>query len=154
MNARAIIHSFRLVTLTMLALLLTLAPFVHGHLGQPVQHGWHIHVGPLEVGGSGSAPLAAPGAQRAGSGLFAHEPPEVEVFVGPNTMRVLRIASAYIPTPAPQPWLHAGPAHALVLARQTAPGLVVHADARPTTPASRGVAGLPPPGHAPPLLLA
>ena len=153
MNARAISH-IRLVAVTMLALLLALAPFVHGHLGQPVQHGWHLHAGPLEVGGSGSAPLAAPGAQPAGSGLFAHEPPEVEVFVGPNTMRVLRIASAHIPAPAPQPWLHASPAHALVLARQTAPGRVVHADPRPTTPASRGAAGLPPPGHAPPLLLA
>ncbi|MHB1668045.1 MAG: hypothetical protein ACYCSR_12320 [Thiomonas sp.] len=153
MNARAIIHSIRLVAVTMLVLLLTLAPFVHGHLGQPVQRGWHIHAGPLQVGSS-SAPLAAPGAQRAGSGLFAHEPPEVGVFVGPNAMRVLRIASAHIPAPAPQPWLHAGPAHALVLARQTAAERVGHADPRPTTPASRGAAGLPPPGHAPPLLLA
>ena len=157
MHARAIIHSIHRVTVTMLALLLTLAPFVHGHLGQAVPQGWHIHAGPLDVGRGGSAPLASTGAQGLGENLallLAHESAAVEVSVGPSTLRVMRITPAHTPAPAPQPWPHADPAHALVWARQVGAERVGRADPQPTTPASRGAAGLPPPGHAPPLLLA
>ena len=156
MHARAIIHSIHRVTVTMLALLLTLAPFVHGHLGQAVPQGWHIHAGPLEVGRGGSASLADAGAQGSGKNLAllrAHESAVVEVSVGPSTMRALRIASAHTPAPAPQPWLHTSPAHAPAWARHVAAERVGGDDAHPA-PASRGAAGLPPPGHAPPLLLA
>ncbi len=156
MNARTIVHNIRLVTVTMLALLLTLAPFVHGHLGQPVQQGWHIHAGPLELGG-GRAPLASPNAQGPGNNsglLLAHESAAVEVSVGPSALRVLRIASAHTPAPAPQPWLRANPAHAAVLARQRAAACFGHANPQPACPASRGAPGLPPPAHAPPLFLA
>ena len=155
MNPRAIIHSIRLVTVTMLALLLTLAPFVHGHLGRPVQHGWHLHAGPLEIGRGGSAPLASTGAQGPGKNfalLLAHESAAVEVSVGPSTLRVMRTAPAHTPGPAPQPWLHANPAHALAWARHVVAERVGRADPQPS-PASRGAAGLPPPGHAPPHLL-
>ena len=153
MNPRAIIHSIRLVTVTMLALLLALAPFVHGHLGQPALQGWHLYAGPLDVGRGDSAPLASAGAQGSGKNpalLPAHESAAVEVSVGPSTLRVMRIAPAHTPGPAPQPWLHAGPAYALAWARQVAAERVGRAGPQPTAPASRGAAGLPPPGHAPP----
>ncbi len=156
MHARSVRHSIRLVTVTMLALLLALAPFVHGHLGQPVQQGWHLHAGPLEVGRGGSASPAYAGAQGSGKNLsllLAHESAAVEVSVGPSTLRVLRIASAHAPAPAPEPWLHADPAHALAWARHMAAERVGRAEPQPS-PASRGAAGLPPPGHAPPMLLA
>ena len=155
MNARTIVHNIRLVTVTMLALMLTLAPFVHGHLGQPVQQGWHIHAGALDVGGR--APLASPSTQGAGNSISvlpAHESAAVEVSVGPSVLRALRIISAHTPAPAPQPWLHANPAPALAWARQALAEGVRRADPQPVSPASRGAPGLPPPGHAPPALLA
>ncbi len=52
----------RSVGLFGLTLLLALGPFIHGHLGQPRQYGWHVHVqqtGPVVTSTAGDT-LAQP----------------------------------------------------------------------------------------------
>ncbi len=158
MHSRPIFSSFRLATVALLALLLALAPFVHGHLGQPVQHGWHLHVGPVEVGGSGTAPLGASRARLAHEGsvaLLAHEPPEVEVAIGPGSPRDLSLTwvepAEHLPVALPA---YSAPASmlALMLARQLPAGLVAQAFAAHRPPDSHGAPGLPPPALAPPTM--
>jgi hypothetical protein len=153
---RSIFSSFRLATVAMLALLLALAPFVHGHLGQPVQHGWHLHMGAVEVGGSGTAPLGASRVQQAHDGslaLLAHEPPEVEVPIGPGSPRDLNLAWAEPAQQLPVA-LPAYPALAsrlaLLLARKLPAGLAAQAFAAHVPPDSHSAPGLPPPALAPP----
>ncbi len=156
MNPHSVFSSFRLATVAMLALLLALAPFVHGHLGQPVQYGWHLHVGVIEVGGSGTAPLGASRVQQADDGsiaLLAHEPPEVEVAIGPGSPRDLSLTWAepaeHLPVALPA-YLAPASILALLLARQQPAGLAAQLLAACVPPDSHSAPGLPPPALAPP----
>ncbi|MGC9162493.1 MAG: hypothetical protein ACP5F9_02940 [Thiomonas sp.] len=99
----ALATTLRTAWLAMLMLLLGLMPFIHGHLGQPVQNGWHIHalssVGELRASpqfaglacvGSDHRHPVQPGAQRA----QAPEPSDVELVPGIVPTRLPQIRPA------------------------------------------------------------
>ena len=101
--------ALRTAWFSMLVLLLGLMPFIHGHLGQPVQNGWHIHAlsAVEEVQASaqfdGLACLASHhrhAAQQAYS-LHVPEPSDVELAPGIAQSRLpqLRPAAVVADTP-------------------------------------------------------
>ena len=136
-TTRSLAHS---AWLAMLALLLGLAPFIHGHLGQPLLHGWHVH------------PQAAAAAQPSDAGVALQQPEAVDIEVAPGIMpaRLQQIAPAAafaagdIPT---LPAFHRDPPAAPSAAGAFAWPATVEAAA------SRLHPGLPPPAQAPPSFL-
>ncbi|MGC8508995.1 MAG: hypothetical protein ACP5NM_12130 [Thiomonas sp.] len=157
-----ILSTLRAAWFAMLMLLLGLMPFIHGHLGQPVQNGWHIHAlsAVQEVHASaqfdGLACLASDHkhhAQQAGLSLHAPEPSDIELAPGIAQSRLsqIRLAHAFSA-------LEVSPA-AFVFTRASALQAASSAPAAthwPQTPDSalpRVHHGLPPPGQAPPSTL-
>ena len=143
---------------SMLVLLLGLMPFIHGHLGQPVQGGWHIHVlsAAAEVRASpafeGLACLDGPSrhaVQRSGLALHAPEPSDVELASGIAQSRLsqIRLASVFSGTEVVLP--------AFVLASQRAltPIALISWPQTSDDALPRVHHGLPPPGQAPPSTL-
>jgi len=155
----ALAAAARTAWLGLLMLLLGLMPFIHGHLGQPVQNGWHIHAlsAAAEVRASpqfsGLACVAEDhrhAAQPSGPLLQHPEPSDVEPAPGIVTTRLSQLRAAQPDS--------AGDAAAAVPAVARAALSLPFADwraarVRPQShellPRSRH--GLPPPGQAPPL---
>ena len=146
--------ALRTAWLSMLVLLLGLMPFIHGHLGQPVQSGWHIHALSAleEVQASaqfdGLACLASHHRHTMwpGSALHAPEPSDIEPATGIAQSRLSQLrpaavaaASPTLPTPLAAAFPRAGDVPSSIswpgASRQILPGLR-H--------------GLPPPAQAPP----
>lgn len=154
--------TLRTAWFSMLVLLLGLMPFIHGHLGQPVQSGWHIHAlsATAEVQASpqfdGLACLAnnhQHAAQQAGFVLHAPEPSDIELAPGIAQSRVsqIRLASAF----TDQDLSAAALTFTLAFAQPAASAVPTAID-WPQTPDSalpRVHHGLPPPGQAPPSTL-
>ena len=158
------LSTLRTAWFSMLVLLLGLAPFIHGHLGQPVQSGWHIHAltAAAEVQASpqfslqsspdGLACLASHPlhtAQQSGFALHAPEPSDVELASGIAQSRLsqIRLASVLIDTEAVLPTFAFTSSRSLVtIAPISWPQ--ISDDALP-----RVRHGLPPPGQAPPSTL-
>ena len=158
------VSTLRTAWFSMLVLLLGLAPFIHGHLGQPVQSGWHIHAltAAAEVQASpqfslqsspdGLACLASHPqhtAQQSGFALQTPEPSDVELASGIAQSRLsqIRLASVLIDTEVVLPTFAFASQHSLaVTALISWPQL--SNDALP-----RVHHGLPPPGQAPPSTL-
>ena len=158
----AALAALRTAWFSMLVLLLGLMPFIHGHLGQPVQSGWHIHAlsAAAEVQASpqfdGLACIAnnhQHATQQAGLALHAPEPSDIELAPGIAQSRLsqIRLAHAFVA----QEILPAALAVTLAFAQQTASA--APATYWPQTPDSalpRVHHGLPPPAQAPPSTLA
>jgi len=144
--------TLRAAWLSLLALLLGLMPFIHGHLGQPVQSGWHIHAlstvaevraSPAFEGLACIAPHQRHGVSAA-SALHAPEPSDVELAAGIAQSRQTQLRSSG--APAPVSTAAALPAWAQAPARTVAPAVrpaacVLVAQTRHA---------LPPPAQAPP----
>lgn len=152
--------TLRTAWFALLVLLLGLAPFIHGHLGQPQQQGWHIHaqsvtaeiqadpqfnglscpaVHHVHAGTAVSAPFA----------LQQPEPADVELASGIMQTRLPQIALAATFTALETPL--AAPSRSSAV-----PALRIPATAWPPTSNAVGPRqrhGLPPPGQAPPSLL-
>ena len=152
--------TLRTAWFALLALLLGLAPFIHGHLGQPLQHGWHIHTQSVtaEIGANSQfSGLSCPAVHHVHAGtavsspfaLQQPEPADVELASGIAQTRLPQIALAAVFTAFEAP-LAARPGASLV------PALRIPVTAWPptsNTAGSRQRPGLPPPGQAPPFLL-
>lgn len=142
--ARSPLHS---TWIALLALLLALAPFIHGHLGQPLQRGWHVHPqagAVVQTVAAAAVPASAtPAAQYA---LQQPEPTDVEVAAGIMPARLPQIA-AVAPSAASGPSAHPAPA-APRSATPVVVALVLPAAAEPAP--ARSDPGLPPPALAPP----
>ena len=152
------LSTLRTAWFSMLVLLLGLAPFIHGHLGQPVQSGWHIHAltAAAEVQASpqfdGLACLASHlqrTAQQSGFALQAPEPSDVELASGITQSRLsqIRLASVLIDTEVVLPTFAFASQHSLA-ATELISWPQISDDALP-----RVHHGLPPPGQAPPSTL-
>jgi hypothetical protein len=152
------LSTLRTAWFSMLVLLLGLAPFIHGHLGQPVQNGWHIHAlsAVAEVQASpqfdGLACLASPPqhtAQQSGFALHAPEPSDVELASGITQSRLsqIRLASVLIDTEVVLPTF-AFTSQRSLTATELISWPQIFDDAFP-----RVHHGLPPPGQAPPSTL-
>ncbi len=158
------LSTLRTAWFSMLVLLLGLAPFIHGHLGQPVQSGWHIHAltaaaqvqaSPqfsLQSSPDGLACLASHPqhtAQQSGFALQTPEPSDVELASGIAQSRLsqIRLASVLIDTEVVLPTFALASQHSLAVTELISwPQL--SDDALP-----RVHHGLPPPGQAPPSTL-
>jgi len=144
--------TFRAAWLSLLVLLLGLMPFIHGHLGQPVQSGWHIHAlstlaevraSPAFEGLACVEPNHRHGVSAAVA-LHAPEPSDVELTAGIAQSRQTQLRSSGVPAPVP--------AAAALPAWAQAPARAAPA---PVWPAVRSAVArtrhaLPPPAQAPP----
>lgn len=82
--------------LALLALLLGLGPFIHGHLRQPLVEGWHLHA-PVSAFAHGHPPVQQSGKRStdlASATLQQTESADVDVAPGIATPRLQRVASA------------------------------------------------------------
>lgn len=156
----ALAATLRTAWLAMLVLLLGLMPFIHGHLGQPVQNGWHIHAlsnvdelrsSPQFAGLACVAPGHQHAAHAGAQGLRAPEPSDVELAPGIAPTRLPQIrpaqANGALDVPPALAWRVAAllpPAEPPVGPRHGQPR-----DAQARLP--RLHHGLPPPAQAPPL---
>ncbi|MEW6558642.1 MAG: hypothetical protein AB1412_00395 [Pseudomonadota bacterium] len=152
----AVASTLRTAWFSMLMLLLGLMPFIHGHLGQPVQSGWHIHAlsAVEEVQSSaqfdGLACLSSQhdsAAKPHGFALHAPEPSDVEpgTVIASTRLSQLRVAAIAAETPA----LPATLAATTALPAAQPARLAWLPASRQALPGARH--GLPPPGQAPPL---
>jgi hypothetical protein len=156
----ALTAAARTAWLGLLMLMLGLMPFIHGHLGQPVQNGWHIHaMSPLaEVRASpqfsGLACAAADhrhAAQPPGLLLQHPEPSDVELAPGIAATRLSQLRAA-------QPKAEGDAAVAVLAAAcaalpmPLAPSRAARIWPQLPEPLPRSRDGLPPPGQAPPIL--
>lgn len=133
--ARSLAHS---AWFAMLVLLLGLAPFIHGHLGQPLLQGWHVH------------PQVVAAAQPAGATGFALDQPEtadVEVAAGIVSARLQPITPAAVFPADDVPTLAA---FLQVVAAAPSAAIAPALPQASETAASRLRHGLPPPAQAPP----
>lgn len=140
----------------MLVLLLGLMPFIHGHLGQPVQSGWHIHAlsaaadvqtGPQFDGLAGLASHHQHATQQGRFALQAHEPSDVELVLGMQSrLSQIRLASLFNEVAAVET--------ALVFAQRLVPAEPTVIHSTPDSALPRVHHSLPPPSQAPPALLA
>ncbi|OYV39045.1 MAG: hypothetical protein B7Z83_02975 [Thiomonas sp. 20-64-5] len=159
----AILSILRTAWFSMLMLLLGLMPFIHGHLGQPVQNGWHIHAlsAAAEVRASpqfdGLACLAnnhRHAAQQTGLALHAPEPSDIELAAGIAQSRLpqIRLAHAFVA----QDGIPAALAFILAFASQSSSAALTatHWPQTPDSALPRVHHGLPPPGQPPPSILA
>ena len=155
--------TLRTAWFSMLVLLLGLMPFIHGHLGQPVQSGWHIHAlsATAEVQASpqfdGLACLASHhqhARQQTAQTLHAPEPSDIELAPGIAQTRLsqIRLASAFTDR---EVGTTAVLALTLVFAQQSgsAATTVIPWPQTPDSALPRVHHGLPPPGQAPPSTL-
>ncbi|MGC8703207.1 MAG: hypothetical protein ACP5RV_09735 [Thiomonas sp.] len=158
-----ILSTLRAAWFSMLMLLLGLMPFIHGHLGQPVQNGWHIHAlsAVQEVQASAQfdrlACLASDHkhtVQQAGLSLHAPEPSDVELAPGIAQSRLsqIRLAHAFSALEVSPAALAVTLASALQAA--SAPPAATQWPQTPDSALPRVHHGLPPPGQAPPPTLA
>ena len=149
--------ALRTAWLSMLMLLLGLMPFIHGHLGQPVQSGWHIHAlsAVEEVQASaqfeGLACLASDHQHTAQQVYALHvpEPSDIELAPGIAQTRLpqLRPAAVVADTPIlPVTRIAAAPR-----AEEQAASIGWPRALRQARPGLRH--GLPPPAQAPPTRL-
>ncbi|MDD4888173.1 MAG: hypothetical protein PHO64_14875 [Thiomonas sp.] len=154
----AVVSTLRTAWFSMLVLLLGLMPFIHGHLGQPVQSGWHIHAlsAAAEVRASpqfdGLACLAnnhQRPAQQANLALHAPEPSDIELAPGIAQSRLsqIRLASVFTDLEVAQSSL------AFTQAIVSAAPAAIHWPQTPDSALPRVHHGLPPPGQAPPSIL-
>lgn len=159
----AVFSIVRTAWFAMLMLLLGLMPFIHGHLGQPVQNGWHIHAlsAVQEVQASaqfgGLACLASNHkhhVQQAALSLHAPEPSDIELAPGiaQSRLQQIRLAHAFSA-------LEVSPAALLftlvsALHAASAAPAATHWPHTPDSALPRIHHGLPPPGQAPPSTLA
>ncbi|MGC9237694.1 MAG: hypothetical protein ACP5GF_12480 [Thiomonas sp.] len=158
-----ILSTLRAAWFSMLMLLLGLMPFIHGHLGQPVQNGWHIHAlsAVEEVRASaqfdGLACLANDhqhAVQQAGLSLQAPEPSDIELAAGIAPSRLPQIRLAH--TCVAQDIILIALAFTSAFAPQAASAALAatHWPQTPDSALPRVHHGLPPPGQAPPSTLA
>lgn len=114
----------------LLALLLALAPFVHTHRGDSVQHGWHLHFGHLHVGAThfdaNEADLVTLGTACADTRERAVSQDSIQLpeLAPPPPLRLLPPRAVALPAPTPPP---------AALAWHRASGLPPPAAAPPTT---------------------
>jgi|GEM_PF-2020896 hypothetical protein len=155
--------TLRTAWFSMLMLLLGLMPFIHGHLGQPVQNGWHIHAMSAveEVQASaqfdGLACLANDhrhAVQQAGLSLHAPEPSDIELAPGIAQSRLsqVRLAHAFVA----QKIIPTALTFSLPFTLQAASAALAatHWPQTPDSALPRVHHGQPPPGQAPPSTLA
>ena len=152
----AVASTLRTDWFSMLMLLLGLMPFIHGHLGQPVQSGWHIHalsaVEELQSSPQfgGLAYLPEPHGSTAelhGFALHAPEPSDIEPGTVIASTRLSQLGAAAIA--AETPALPATLAATTALPAAQPARLAWLPASRQALPGARH--GLPPPGQAPPL---
>ena len=156
----AALTALRTAWLSMLMLLLGLMPFIHGHLGQPVQSGWHIHalsaVEEVQASTQFDGLACLVGHQRAASqqhGLVLHapEPSDIEPATGIAQSRLSELRAAAVAA-ADTPALAARPAAAAL--QLAARCNVVAWQSAPRHALSGSRPGLPPPAQGPPTNLA
>lgn len=154
----AALATLRTAWFSMLVLLLGLMPFIHGHLGQPIQSGWHIHAlsatGEMRASAQfdGLACLAGhhPGsAQQTGVALQTPEPSDVELTcsIAQSRLSQIRLASVCSDVEV------ARSAPAFVQQPACAQATATHWPRTPDSALPRVHHGLPPPGQAPPSIL-
>ena len=152
------LSTLRTAWFSMLVLLLGLMPFIHGHLGQPVQNGWHIHAlsavaqvqaSPQFDGVACIASHPQHAAKQSGFALHAPEPSDVELASGITQSRLsqIRLASVLIDTAVVLPTF-AFTSQRSLTATEPISWPQISDDALP-----RVHHGLPPPGQAPPSTL-
>lgn len=140
--ARSLAHS---AWIAMLVLLLGLAPFIHGHLGQPLLQGWHVHPQVVAAAQPAGATTSTPHAT--GFALDQPETADVEVAAGIVSARLQPISPAAVFPADDVPTLAA---FLQVVAAAPSAAIASALQQASETAASRLRHGLPPPAQAPP----